>query len=507
MAKRLMLIALSIILYTRGRNGQAAAAGQDTVTGAGAQTDYPGVPQSSLDEVTMTEGNASRPLVVFQSTCPKYQPGYMALRPVDKNPFERFQGRSISWVNFSFSNAATMRVRLLAPGKIPSAASVRVLPSRRNVTPTVAGDMISFTLTQPGQYSLEVGDKGYQQGLVLFANPPETGQPDPAAGDYCLLTNATAAQINAVAATHSGIYFTSGVHDIGVYRVPTHIQNIYFAPGSWVYGALVLDGHPPAKIFGRGVLSEAKLNYRQSHMVEAINHSDQIDLEGIVLADTRFFSVRLLGTNNTVRWIKTIGGWTYNTDGIAAFGGSTVSHCFIWANDDSIKPYANNLRISDCVVWQLNNGAVIQLGWGNDKATNVTIRHIDVLHAEWNNDAANRGVVSCIGDKFGKGDMESWQRSFLIKGLVTETPVPFIFNIRPNPASPDQMHDITFKNWNVAMDLSQDWPNRIEGGSAASPFTGFMFDNVVLNGVKLTASNWKQAGHFATKNLAPAGFR
>lgn len=500
MAKMPGMIALSIILLAYGRREEAAEAGQKT-------TDYPGVPQSSLYEVTVTEGNASRPLVVFQSTCPMYQAGYMNLRPVDQNPFQRFQGRSISWVNFSLSNAATIHVRLLAPGRITPAVSVKILPSRMDVKPDVDGDTISFTLTQPGQYSVEIGDKGYQHGLVLFANPLETDQPDPAAGNYCRLTNATAAQINAVATTYSGIYFTGGVHDIGVYHVPTHIKNIYFAPGSWVYGALILDGHPPAKIFGRGVLSEARLNYRQSHMVEAINHSDQIDLEGIVLADTKFFTVRLLGTNNTVRWIKTIGGWTYNTDGIAAFGGSTVAHCFIWANDDSIKPYANNLQISDCVVWQLNNGAVIQLGWGNDKATNVTIRHIDVLHAEWNNDAANRGIVSCIGDKFAKGGLESWQRSYLIEDLVTETPVPFIFNIRPNPASPDQMQDITFKDWNVKMNLNQDWSNRIEGGSPANPFTGFRFDNVVLNGMKLTASNWKQTGRFATKNLAPPAFQ
>lgn len=479
-------------------------AGAVDVPAAGQE--YPGVPRSSRYEVTVTEDHVSRALPVFQSSCPQYQPGYMGLRPVDQYPFKLFQGRSISWVNFSFSNAVTVQVHVLGPGGIPPAASVRILPSRLGVTPVVKGNTITFTLVNPGQCSVEIGPEGYRHGLVLFANPPEMDRPDPATAHYYVLNRATPAAINSVPAAYSGIFFKSGVHDIGVYHVPAHIKNIYFAAGSWVYGALILDGNPSVKIFGRGVLSEARLNYRESHAVEAINHSDRIDLEGIVLADTKFFAVRLLGTNNVVKWVKIIGGWTYNTDGIAAFAGSTVAHCFIWANDDSLKPYADDLDISDCVVWQLNNGAVIQLGWGNAKAANVAIRRVDVLHAEWNNDAANRGVISCIGDKFAKGNLSSWQRSFLIEDLVTETPVPFIFNIRPNPASPDQMHNLVFRNWNVTMDLDQGWSNRIEGGSPADPFDGFVFDHVVLNGVKLTAANWMQAGHFEVKNLAPPAF-
>ena len=108
---------------------------------------------------------------------------------------------------------------------------------------------------------------------------------------------------------------------------------------------------------------------------------------------------------------------------------------------------------------------------------NVTISsNVDVLHAEWNNNAANRGVISCIGDKFAKGGMQSWQKSFLIENLVTETPVPFIFNIRPNPASPDEIHGMIFKNWNVKMDMSLGFTgNYIEGADATKQFDGLVF--------------------------------
>ena len=475
---------------------------------------YPGVPRSTIYAVSIPADRQISPatttLPVFESSCPAYSPGCMDMRPVDQHPLQMFRGRSINWVNFSFpgkSNKVTVQVRVLDRHKVDVRRSVKIFPSASGIIPTVNGDVITFTLTRPGQYSVEIGDDGYKNGLLIFANPPETDQPDlnSASQNYFVLTNATPSDISAVPASYSGLYFRPGVHDIGVYHVPANIKTIYLESGAWVYGALNMEGDDDVKIFGRGVLSGARLNYRQSHMIEAI-HSDRIDVEGIVVADTRFFAVRLLGTNNIVEWVKIVGGWTYNTDGIAAFAGSRVAHCFIWANDDSIKPYRDNLTISDCVVWQLNNGAVIQLGWGNDRASNVIISNVDVLHAEWNNNAANRGIVSCIGDKFAKGGMIGSDSSFLIENVVTETPVPFIFNIRPNAASPDSIHGMVFKNWNIAMDMGRGYPNYIQCADGNNKFDGIVFDDFVLNGTKLTEANWIEAGRFVVTNLVAPRF-
>ncbi len=490
--------------------------------------DYPGVPQSTIYSVTVEVDQLVRPtrLPVFESTCPTYEPGYMNMLPVDQHPLQLFRDRSINWVNFSFSGKVTVQVRVLDRRKahVKGVLKVKIFPSACGITPTVEenGNVIRFTLIRPGQYSVEIGDDGYKNGLLIFANPPESDQPDlspnSASGNYFILTNTSPPEIASVPLSYSGLYFRSGVHDIGVYHVPAHIKNIYLESGAWVYGALIMPERPvsperPAaahsnsgvKIFGRGVLSGARLNYRQSHMIEAVR-SDGIDVEGIVIADTKYFAVRLLGTNNTVEWVKIVAGWTYNTDGIAAFAGSRIAHCFIWANDDSIKPYRDNLTISDCVVWQLNNGAVIQLGWGNARAANVTINNVDVLHAEWNNNAANRGIVSCIGDKFAKGGMVGSDSSFLIENLVTETPVPFIFNIRPNAASPDRIHGMIFKNWDISVDMSRGYPNYIECASSDEKFDGFTFDNFVLNGTKLSEANWIQEGNFVVTNLVEPKF-
>lgn len=475
----------------------------DTIDSLG----YPGVPKSDIYEVTIIQGNKKKKLVVFQSTCPEYKPGYMNMVSKDRYPLKIFKGRSISWVNFSFSGNVTIEVKVTDQGKVTLSNSVKIFPSRYGITPEIAGNTIRFTTTQPGQYSVEIGDNGYKNGLMIFANPLETDIPDTTTGNFTVLRSATKTKINAIPSQYSGIYFKAGIHNIGIYHVPGNIKNIYFEAGSWVYGALILDGNPGVKIWGRGVLSSAKLNYRESHCIEAINGSNNITLEGIVIADPKYFAIRFISTGDKVNWIKVIGGWTYNCDGIRVGKNSSVSHCFIWANDDNIKVYRNNITFSDIVCWQLNNGGIIQLSWGNGNATNVTIRNVDILHAEWNTDATNRGVLSCVGDKFAKGGMYGLQRDFLIENLVTETPVSIIFNVRPNPTSPDEIHGMVFKNWNVRMNMSIGYNNYIQCSDPNKKFDGLIFDNFIFNGTKLTASNWINTGRFKIKNIKMPVFR
>jgi len=149
MAKGAIVPAIYVILLTSGTNMPGAGARQNPFAQTIENQEYPGVPRSTLYEVTVTESNASRSLVVFQSSCPEYRPGYMNLRPVDQYPFKLFTGRTISWVNFSFSKSVTIQVRVLDPGKIPSAGSVKILPSRLGLTPFVNGNTISFTVNNP----------------------------------------------------------------------------------------------------------------------------------------------------------------------------------------------------------------------------------------------------------------------------------------------------------------------------------------------------------------------
>lgn len=464
------------------------------------------VPKSDIYEVTVIRNNGVREKqMVFQNACPQYQLGYMNMQTKDQGPLNLFKNRTINWTTFSFTGFITVEVRILSQVRVSLNDPVKILPSRYGIIPTVVGDVIRFTMTKPGQCSVELGENGYKNGLMIFANPAETDIPDTTFGSFKVLRHAKTTDLNNLS-QYSGIYFKAGVHDIGIYHVPSNIKNIYFEEGSWAYGALIMDGNPDVKIYGRGVLSGANLNYRESHSIEAINQSDNIRLEGIVIADPKYFAVRLIGENNIVDWVKVIGGWTYNCDGISAFEGSRVSNCFIWANDDNIKICRNNITFSDCVCWQLNNGGIIQMSWGNGNATNVTISRIDILHAEWNNDEVNRGVISCVGDKFAEGGMYGLQKNWLIEDVVTETPVPLIFRISPNAASSNEIHGMVFKNWNVKMDMSKGFSNYIMAPDSLHRFDGLVFDHFIFNGTQLSSSNWISTGKFITQNIEPPLF-
>lgn len=505
---QLFYLAVSLLLFLSCKEGEATIPGkEDLQIGLTDSSSYPGVPLSDIYEVTITRENGKEKLVVFQNKCPVYEPGKMNMIANDKFPMDLFAGRSISWSTFSFSGSANIEVKVINQGKVPVSGAVRVLPSRYGIVPTVEGNVIRFTINKPGQCSIEIGDYGYKNGLILFADPPEIDIPSQTSKQYTLLKSTTQKEISAIPPTSSGIYFKSGVHNIGVYHVPAQIKNIYFEKGSWVYGALIMDGNPNVKIFGRGVLSSGKLNYRESHCIEAINQSDNIQVEGIVVADPKYFAIRLIGQNNKVRWTKVIGGWVYNCDGIAAYAGSDVSNCFIWANDDAIKVYRDNITWSDCVIWQLNNGGIIQMAWGGSDATNVRISRIDILRAEWNKPGFNRALLSCVGNRYQDPGKSGLQKEWLIEDVVTETPIPVIFGITPDNFSPNNIHNLTLKNWNVKMPMQTEYQNMIVGNNPKEYFDGFVFDNFIFNGSKLTASNWLGITNLVVDKLKTPEFK
>lgn len=461
--------------------------------------DYSEIPQSDLYEVSIIRESSTEKQIVFKNTCPEFQLGKQNMIAKDEEPLDISAGRSISWTNFSFSGTITVEVKVL--NNIGVGSSVKILPSRHGVLPEVSGNVIRFTLNNPGQFSVEIGANGYKNGLMIFADPAETDIPDPTAEAYKVFENNSTTTINSIGSSYSGIYFEKGIHNIGVYHVPAHIKNIYLEQGAWVYGALIMDGNPNVKIFGRGVLSAAKLDYRESHSIEAINQSDNIHVEGIVIADKKEFAVRLIGRDNTVKWTKVIGGWVYNTDGIAAFEGATISNCFIWANDDSIKVYRDNITVSDIVVWQLNNGGVIQMGWTAPNSTNVTIQRIDILRTEHNKGRFNSGVLNYVGNRYKVPGRTGYHKSWLIEDVVTETPVQQVFNISPNTFSTSTLEGLTLRNWNVQMTSDVNFQNRIIGNDPNNYFKGFVFDNVIFNGTKLDESNWINSTGMYVENL------
>ncbi|MFV0266719.1 MAG: T9SS type A sorting domain-containing protein [Draconibacterium sp.] len=223
-----------------------------------------------------------------------------------------------------------------------------------------------------------------------------------------------------------------------------------------------------------------------------------------MVADPKYFAIRLIGTDNNVSYAKVIGGWVYNCDGIAAFARSTVSKCFIWANDDAIKAYRDSISWSDIVVWQLNNGGTIQMSWGGavggSTAKGVTISRLDVLRAEWDVDRFNVGLLNCVGNHYQEAGRSDLLENWLIEDVVTETAIPLIWNITPDPYTHCHIHGLTMKDWTVFKDNSLGFVNEIKGEDPNDFFSGFVFDNVRFNNGLLTNENRIASGEMDNGN-------
>ena len=453
---------------------------------------YTSVTKSSFYKVTVTRGEQSEEIVVFQNDCPVDPQGTTS----------KFLGRTINWANFSFSDSVIVEVQVLNLSKIPL-SSVRILPSRYGISAeTIGSDKVRFVMKNPGQVSVEIGDNGYKNGLMIFANPLETDVPNPTAAGWKKLSNASAADVANLSA-YNALYFEPGVHNIGKFTVPANIKSIYIPGDAWVYGALLLDGGGASntKIYGRGVLSQAKFALREVHSIETANGANAIKLHGIVVADFKHFALRLVTDNNDVNWVKVIGGWAFNNDGYAGYTGSVIKNSFIWANDDNIKLYRDNLVVENMVCWQLDNGAIFQMGWGSLSARNIRVKNVDVIRAEWTGDRKNNGVISAVMDP---GKPVGTQTDWIIENVTVETPVTHIFRISPRSAH--NINNMTFRNWDVKMDFGLLKKNYINGYNSTYKISNLQIENLKINGTCITNDNAVSFAKFDTTNVENINF-
>ena len=454
---------------------------------------YTGVTKSSFYKVTVTRGEQSEEIVVFQNDCPV---------DTEQGTTAKFLGRTINWAHFSFSDSVIVEVQILNLAKIPL-SSVSILPSRYGISAdTVGTDKVRFVMKNPGQVSVEIGENGYKNGLMIFANPLETDVPNPNAAGWKKLNNATAADMTNLG-SYNALYFEPGVHNIGKFNVPANIKSIYIHGEAWVYGALSLSGSGVSntKIYGRGVLSQAKFALREVHSIETTNGANAIKLYGIVVADFKHFALRLVSNNNDVNWVKVIGGWAFNNDGYAGYAGSVIKNSFIWANDDNIKLYRDNLVVENMVCWQLDNGAIFQMGWSSISARNIRVKNVDVIRAEWTGDRKNNGVISAVIDP---GNAAVTQTDWIIENVKVETPVTHIFRI--SPRSGHFINNMTFRNWDVKMNFELLKINYINGYNSTYKISNLQIENLKINGNCITNENAVSFAKFDMTNVENINF-
>ncbi len=261
--------------------------------------------------------------------------------------------RTVAMATFDFSGAVEVSVTNHR-GRIESA---RIRPISSGLIPTVKDNVLTFTLTQPRNLSVEVNGDLYHN-LQIFANAPEADAPDPHDPNI--------------------IYFGPGLHtlpsgsmDVGVDRVvngnfesqrvaasvldvPSG-KTLYLAGGAVLKAAVRCSGVENVHIRGRGIL----LNGREGLQIV---HSKNVTVDDLIIVNPQHYLV--FGGDVHGLTLRNVRGFTCrgNGDGVDLMCATDVlvEGAYLRCSDDTVALYnhrwdyygdTRNVTVRDCVLW------------------------------------------------------------------------------------------------------------------------------------------------------------
>lgn len=284
-----------------------------------------------------------------------------------------FRNRTFSWATFGsdFDGPVVIEIEKLFGS---DTSEIEIVPSAYNLTPHLSEDgrKVRVALDRSRYFSVNFNtddNEHTEDGLVthmlmIFADPLETEVPVKSGlGVHLFSGSTTQADID----NASLLYFEPGFYDLGTQFTDGRINliedsQIYIAGGAFIVGKLDTENRSDrSKIWGRGAVSGRDYPWEPgqpvSALIEAIGNDVVID--GIFAMDNNMHGV-VPGWSATLRNVK-MWGWHHNNDGFRPWGG-TVDHCFARPSDDAFYVAGRDLTVTDTVVWQGFNGAVVTCG-------------------------------------------------------------------------------------------------------------------------------------------------
>jgi hypothetical protein len=288
-------------------------------------------------------------------------------------------GKDTTQTSFaSFDLSSSSAVTVTCPGPVHDA---KLLPTSSGITPTVAGNQVTFAVAKPGPLTLEVnGD--WLHALHLFVNPPEIDIPSPTDPNV--------------------LYFGPGVHEVKGGMVVASGKTVYLAPGAVVYGTAEPGGHY-GEIFslkgdnitlrGRGII-DGSLCPRGTLSLVGV-YGTNIRVEGVVLRDSGGFNMPVRRCSQVKIDNVKVFGWRGNSDGMDICNSRDVdiSDCFLRTFDDLIvlktdkgQGEERDITVRHCVLWNefahaLSLGAELR-----EPLTHIRFSDCDIIHdkgREW----------------------------------------------------------------------------------------------------------------------------
>lgn len=393
------------------------------------------------------------------------------------------RNRSVSWSSFAFiGNPVTVEIQtqkdfhkcIIRPSHYGYNCE-KTGPKTAQFTVTSNTRMMSVEFDfDYGSMNRDIADK-----LLIFADSPETTVPQPNASGV--------------------LYYPAGVTDLGgQLQLNARIREVYLAPGAYVHGGFITTSRQPVKIYGRGILSGEKYKFRTRQFKFAVIQMDtgsNHTIEGLTILDPPRFFIRAKGNYNIVGKVKTVGAWTYNTDGVVVGKYGMVTDSFFMVNDDAIKIYYNNIIVQNCVVWQSQNGAVFQTGWGKTRyIQHVRVSDIDVIHADWcafkprncRHLSQNNAVLAISDSGANLQHIEASDVEF--RNIRIEGRVQRLFNFIVRKGSTGNVSTFSFVNWTVEQVPYTSFHSQINGTRMVN-INNWRFENFKIEGKCISKAN------------------
>jgi len=372
---------------------------------------------------------------------------------------------------------------------------VRVRPSSFGIKVKLAGNIATFTLTQPRKVSVEFdGDRLHN--LHILASPVETSRPDPSDPNV--------------------VWFGPGVHQpedaSDAYHIASN-KTVYIAGGALVRGRMVLDHVENVKILGRGIIDEPEEGIE-------IRHSKAITIDGPIIVNPRHYTLSCGQSSDiTIRNLKTFSASPWS-DGLDFMSCSQVrvDDVFLRTSDDSIAIYghrwdfrgdARDYLITHSILWAdvahpINMGLHGDPGEHGETLENIRFQDIDILeHAEHDPNYQGAMAISDGDDNlvrnvvFDSIRVDDFQEGQLVNLRV-------MFNQKYNTAPGRGIENILFRN--VTYTGANQYVSVIAGYDAARTVRDVRFEHLSINGRMIgnaRAANIDIGEHVSGVTFAP----
>lgn len=412
--------------------------------------------------------------------------------------------RTVSMVTFDFTGTVEVSVTNNR-GRIDAA---RIRPLSAGVTPTVKGNTLTFSLTKPGNLSVEVNGDLFHN-LHVFTNAPETDVPDPKDPNVIYVG--------------PGVHTFAGSLELGVDRVvdgkfgkqsvsasvidvPSG-KTLYLAGGAIVKAAVRCRGVENVRLRGRGILLEGREGLQ-------IVHSKNVTVEDLILIDPQHYT--LFGGDVHGLTVRNLRAFSCrgNADGIDLMSSTDVliEGVFLRNSDDTIALYGHrwdfygdtrNVTVRNSTLWA-DVAHPIHMGTHGNPAKPEMLEHlvfsnIDILeHNEPQLDYQGCMSINVSDENLARDiRFEDIRVDDFTEGQLVNLRVAY--NKKYCTAPGRGIEDVTFKN--ITYTGTHANISIISGYNETRGIKNIAFENLVINGREIS---WRmdKPGYYPVWDMA-----